>query len=41
MAVRELWTERLSTRQLPVATSIERRTVLARRVRWLVAATIS
>ncbi|MBM7785051.1 cation diffusion facilitator family transporter [Tenggerimyces flavus] len=31
----------LWTKQLPVATTLERRTVLARRVRWLVAATIS
>jgi divalent metal cation (Fe/Co/Zn/Cd) transporter len=31
----------LSTRRLPVATSPTRRVVLARRVRWLIAATIS
>jgi divalent metal cation (Fe/Co/Zn/Cd) transporter len=33
--------DRLSTRRLPVTDSPERRAVLARRVRWLVAATIS
>jgi Co/Zn/Cd efflux system component len=33
--------EKLSTKRLPVAVDIERRTQLARRVRWLVAATIS
>jgi divalent metal cation (Fe/Co/Zn/Cd) transporter len=33
--------DRVSTRRLPIATSDERRSVLARRVRWLVVATIS
>ena len=32
---------RLSTKRIPVATSLDRRTRLARRVRWLVAATMS
>jgi divalent metal cation (Fe/Co/Zn/Cd) transporter len=41
MAPRTGLAERLSTRRLPVTDSPARRAVLARRVRWLVAATIS
>lgn len=41
MAARGSLVDRVSTRRLPVATSDQQRSVLARRVRWLVTATIS
>ncbi|GIL30923.1 hypothetical protein NUM_61770 [Actinocatenispora comari] len=41
MAGRASLRDRIATRRLPVADTAERRSVLARRVRWLVAATIS